>query len=115
MKFFEVFKTLSVSEELFSLFAGLEVISVTQVKTGNYLRIRLRDGHPLGSAPIRQMEEAIRRQVLKEMMSVRIEYENGYEYAEVGSGTYEAAEDNRRIAQPKAAALTSAAEGKSAS
>ncbi|MBR2755221.1 MAG: PolC-type DNA polymerase III, partial [Lachnospiraceae bacterium] len=114
MKFFEVFTTLSVSEELFSLFAGLEVISVTQVKTGNYLRIRLRDGHPIGSVPIRQMEEAIRRQVLKEMMSVRIEYENGYEYAEVGSGTYEAAEDNRRVAQPKAAALTSAAEGKSA-
>ena len=103
MKFFEVFKTLSVGEELFALFESMEVLSVTQVKTGNYLRIRLRDGHPLSSISIRQMEEAIRSQVLQEMMSVRIEYENGYEYAEVGSGTYENPEDNRRVAQPKAA------------
>ena len=77
MKFFEVFKTLSVGEELFALFESMEVLSVTQVKTGNYLRIRLRDGHPLSSISIRQMEEAIRSQVLQEMMSVRIEYENG--------------------------------------
>ena len=44
MKFFEVFKTLSVGEELFGLFESMKVLSVTQVKTGNYLRIRLRDG-----------------------------------------------------------------------
>ena len=43
MKFFEVFKTLSVGEELFALFESMEVLSVTQVKTGNYLRIRLRE------------------------------------------------------------------------
>ena len=97
MKFFEVFKTLSVGEELFALFESMEVLSVTQVKTGNYLRIRLRDGHPLSSISIRKMEEAIRSQVLQEMMSVRIEYENGYEYAEVGSGTYENPEDNRQL------------------
>ena len=115
MKFFEVFKTLSVGEELFALFESMEVLSVTQVKTGNYLRIRLRDGHPLSSISIRQMEEAIRSQVLQEMMSVRIEYENGYEYAEVGSGTYENPEDNRRVAQPKAAlAQSSEAAPKSA-
>ena len=100
MTFFEVFPTLHIEEPLHSQFAKMEVLSVSQVKNGNFLRVRLRDGVPLDHTALRTVEEAIADQVLKGLMSVRIEYEHGYEYAEVGSGTYADPEENRRVAQP---------------
>ena len=100
MKFFEVFSTLHMDDKLHSQFADMEVLSVTQVKNGNFLRVRLRDGIPMDGPTLRKVENMISDQVLRGLMSVRIEYENGYEYAEVGSGAYADPEENRRVAQP---------------
>ena len=87
-------------DKLHSQFADMEVLSVTQVKNGNFLRVRLRDGIPMDGPTLRKVENMISDQVLRGLMSVRIEYENGYEYAEVGSGAYADPEENRRVAQP---------------
>jgi len=103
MNFFEVFKTLSVDDSLRSMFDGIEVISVTKVTNGAFLRIRIKNNKAVSISAISQMEKEIFNQVLNGLINVKIEYEDGYEYAEVGSGTYVNAEDNRRVAQPAAA------------
>ena len=100
MKFFDAFKTLQVEEPLKSVFQGVEVVAVSLVKSGNFLRVKISPNQMITTENFRKMENELACQVLNNIMSCRIEYENGYEYAEAGSGAYVAAPEKKEASQP---------------
>ncbi|MCQ2529795.1 MAG: PolC-type DNA polymerase III [Lachnospiraceae bacterium] len=100
MKFFDAFKTLQVEEPLKSVFQGVEVVAVSLVKSGNFLRVKISPNQMITTENFRKMENELACQVLNNIMSCRIEYENGYEYAEAGSGVYVAAPEKKEASQP---------------
>ncbi len=87
--FFDVFPTLNIDEDLKNLFNNVNVESVTNVKAGSFLRIKISSKEIIPDIYLDKMSNLIKYQVLEGKLGVHIEYENGYEFAEVGTGTYE--------------------------
>ena len=79
--FFEVFPTLKVNEEQRSLFSNVNVVNVTKVKTGNFLRVKIESSMRITEDALAKMEGLIRHQILLDRMRVKIEYADGYEFA----------------------------------
>lgn len=80
-QFFEVFPTLNVNESQKILFSTANVVSVSKVRTGNFLRVKIDSPERITNEDFEKMEALIFTQVLKAQMRVKLEYENGYEYA----------------------------------
>ncbi|MCF0143475.1 MAG: PHP domain-containing protein, partial [Parasporobacterium sp.] len=80
MKFFEVFHTLVIDEKDRAPFTGAEVTGITNVKTGDFLRVRISSEVRISLSAIEKMESAIKTQVLGGSMAVKIVTEDPYEY-----------------------------------
>ncbi len=86
--FFDVFANLNIDEDLRGLFKDVEVISVTNVKAGAYLRVKIASADIIPDIFVDRMSNEIKNQILEGKLGVHIEYENGYEFAQAGTGTY---------------------------
>ena len=80
-KFFDVFPSLKVNDELKSLFCAASVVSIAKVKAGSFLRIKIDSPNQITEEDFAKMEAQIFTQVLSSQMRVKIEYESGYEFA----------------------------------
>ncbi len=87
--FFDVFSRLNIDEELRDIFKGVEVISVTNVKAGAFLRVKISSIDIIQDIYLDRMSNEIKNQMLEGKLGVHIEYENGYEFAKAGTGTYQ--------------------------
>ena len=70
--FFAAFPTLKVKEDLEFLFEGVAVDSVTLVKTGNFLRVKISGGEMISAQHRTRMEEELSHQVLNGMIPVQL-------------------------------------------
>ena len=101
-KFFEVFPTLKTDDALKRIFENAYVVSVAKVRTPSFLRVKIESSVPIAEDAFRKMEGLIFKQVLKGQLRVKIEYENGLEFASVKD--CETAQALKEINSPPAAA-----------
>lgn len=75
-KFFEVFPTLKVNEELELLFHGVDVCKVATNKRRDYIRVQIRSGHLIRKSRIYELEELLKEQLFgRARIQIRVEEE----------------------------------------
>ena len=75
-KFFEVFPTLKVNEELELLFHGVDVCRVATNKRRDYIRVQIRSGHLIRKSRIYELEELLKEQLFgRARIQIRVEEE----------------------------------------
>ena len=75
-KFFEVFPTLKVNEELELLFHGVDVCKVATNKRRDYIRVQIRSGHLIRKFRIYELEELLKEQLFgRARIQIRVEEE----------------------------------------
>ena len=72
--FFDTFPTLKVNSDLRFLFEMVQVESVSVVKAGNFLRVKIDGAASVSPIHLQQMEQEISKQVLQGAISVRFEH-----------------------------------------
>ena len=82
MRFFEVFPV-QIEKEAREILEGAEVEGVNKVLHGGFIRVRINCSRIISAAVLREAEEAVRMQLLKGAVNVRIENTSEYEYASV--------------------------------
>ncbi|MBQ9030299.1 MAG: PolC-type DNA polymerase III [Parasporobacterium sp.] len=80
MKFFEVFPV-NVNQDTYEVLSGAEVESVNKVLHGGFLRVRIRCSRIIPVSLIHAAEDAVKTQLLKGMIEIRIENISDYEFA----------------------------------
>lgn len=70
--FFDAFPTLQVNDDLRFLFETVQVDSVSVVKNGNFLRVKMTGAETVSASHLHQMEKEIARQILNNAAPVQL-------------------------------------------